>query len=350
MHALPWDESTFTVATSFRGIWGTTPTAVGEIYRVLAPGGRIGLTVWGHIKASPGAWALGPFRMAAPPRSKIRPQWLPWAVPESAKSSCRRRDSLTSSDSTSRSHGNSLILKSMRGPWHRPDRRMKPFRTSAMTSSRATRWRWPNHKCEMGVSCELRSTSWDSWLGSLSTREGAAMSTIGFLELPSVTPEAQALFDEDVAEDGYVMNVTKLWSHNAALVTNLFDLMRQALEDQSLSFRQRGILVAASASTLGDSYCSLGVGLQAGGSLRPRACSSRDFAGATKVWTTTSASWRHGHARWPEIPTTPQLTTSRACGLPGSTTLRSSPLRSSPRCALRSRRSTMPLVWALTPP
>src|SRR6202161_225942 len=68
MHALPWDESTFTVATSFRGIWGTTPTAVGEIHRVLAPGGRIGLTVWGHIKASPGAWALAPFRMAAAPK------------------------------------------------------------------------------------------------------------------------------------------------------------------------------------------------------------------------------------------------------------------------------------------
>jgi SAM-dependent methyltransferase len=67
MNDLPWAESVFTVATSFRGIWGTTPAALGEIYRVLAPGGRIGLTVWGHIKASPGAWALAPFRMAAPP-------------------------------------------------------------------------------------------------------------------------------------------------------------------------------------------------------------------------------------------------------------------------------------------
>jgi SAM-dependent methyltransferase len=64
MHALPWDDASFDVATSFRGIWGTTPAAVGEIYRVLVPGGQVGLTVWGHIKKSPGAWALAPFRMA----------------------------------------------------------------------------------------------------------------------------------------------------------------------------------------------------------------------------------------------------------------------------------------------
>jgi SAM-dependent methyltransferase len=64
MHALPWESACFDVATSFRGIWGTTTAAVGEIYRVLVPGGRVGLTVWGHIKKSPGAWALAPFRMA----------------------------------------------------------------------------------------------------------------------------------------------------------------------------------------------------------------------------------------------------------------------------------------------
>jgi SAM-dependent methyltransferase len=68
MNELPWADSTFTVVTSFRGIWGTTPAAIGQIHRVLVQGGRIGITVWGHIKASPGAWALAPFRMAAAPK------------------------------------------------------------------------------------------------------------------------------------------------------------------------------------------------------------------------------------------------------------------------------------------
>jgi SAM-dependent methyltransferase len=65
MHNLPWNDETFDVATSFRGIWGTTPDAVNEMSRVLRPGGQIGLTVWGHLKVSPGAWALAPFRLAA---------------------------------------------------------------------------------------------------------------------------------------------------------------------------------------------------------------------------------------------------------------------------------------------
>jgi SAM-dependent methyltransferase len=68
MHDLPWADATFDVATSFRGIWGTTPDAVNEIYRVLKPGGRLGLSVWGHLKVSPGAWALAPFRLAAKPK------------------------------------------------------------------------------------------------------------------------------------------------------------------------------------------------------------------------------------------------------------------------------------------
>jgi len=91
------------------------------------------------------------------------------------------------------------------------------------------------------------------------------MGTIGFLELPLVSPEAQALFDEDIAEDGYVMNVSRLWAYSPPLLTGLFDLMRQATSEQNLTFRQRAILVAACASTLGDSYCSLAWGTKLAG-------------------------------------------------------------------------------------
>src|SRR5262245_58651454 len=67
MHALPWDDASFDVVTSFRGIWGTTPDAVAEVFRVLAPDGRIGVSVWGHLKRSTGVWALEPFTLASEP-------------------------------------------------------------------------------------------------------------------------------------------------------------------------------------------------------------------------------------------------------------------------------------------
>lgn len=72
MNALPWEDGSFEVVTSFRGIWGTTPNAVAEAWRVLVPGGRLGLTVWGHLKQSPGVWAFGPLRLA--PEQKVTNQ------------------------------------------------------------------------------------------------------------------------------------------------------------------------------------------------------------------------------------------------------------------------------------
>lgn len=64
MAALPWADGSFDVVTSFRGIWGTTPAAVDEAHRVLSPGGRLAVTVWGNVGKSPGAWMLAPFLWA----------------------------------------------------------------------------------------------------------------------------------------------------------------------------------------------------------------------------------------------------------------------------------------------
>jgi SAM-dependent methyltransferase len=76
MRTLPWDDGSFDVVTSFRGIWGTTPEVVAEVRRVLAPGGRLGITVWGHIKRSPGAWALAPFALASEPKVERQAQMV----------------------------------------------------------------------------------------------------------------------------------------------------------------------------------------------------------------------------------------------------------------------------------
>jgi SAM-dependent methyltransferase len=72
MQALPWADETFDVVTSFRGIWGTTPTAVEEAHRVLVPGGRLAITVWGNVTRSPGSWMMAPFRWST--EEKVRHQ------------------------------------------------------------------------------------------------------------------------------------------------------------------------------------------------------------------------------------------------------------------------------------
>jgi uncharacterized peroxidase-related enzyme len=84
--------------------------------------------------------------------------------------------------------------------------------------------------------------------------------TGSFLEEPPMSAPVQALFDKDLTDDGYVWNVTRLWAHQPDTVNTLFALMSQAFRPSGLSFRQRGILVVAAASTLGDSYCSLAWG------------------------------------------------------------------------------------------
>jgi uncharacterized peroxidase-related enzyme len=84
--------------------------------------------------------------------------------------------------------------------------------------------------------------------------------TGSYLEEPARSATVQALYDEDLTDDGYVWNVSRLWAYQPETQRQLFDLMSQAFKASGLSFRQRGILVAAAASALGDSYCSLAWG------------------------------------------------------------------------------------------
>ncbi len=135
MAALPWPDDSFDVATSFRGIWGTTEPAVAEMYRVLRPGGRAGLTVWGHIKVSPGAWALTPLRMAAAPAVAHQASMVALGRPGAGEDVLARAGFPISSGSTCRSFGNSPIPRRTRVRWHRAGPRTRRSSMSARKRS-----------------------------------------------------------------------------------------------------------------------------------------------------------------------------------------------------------------------
>ena len=80
------------------------------------------------------------------------------------------------------------------------------------------------------------------------------------LEDAAESPEAEALFSQDLADYGFVMNLSKLWAHEPAAKSGLFEAIKTVTRAGELTIRQRGILVTATASTLGDSYCSIAWG------------------------------------------------------------------------------------------
>jgi SAM-dependent methyltransferase/alkylhydroperoxidase family enzyme len=270
MRDLPWTDATFDVVTSFRGIWGTTPEAVAEVYRVLAPGGRIGITVWGHIKISPGAWAFAPFRLASEPKVEHQAAMVALGRPGAGE------DLLTGSGFVDiERHDIPFVFE-----FADPD-----------AYARALASTGPAYEAIQAVG-EDEFVRYATALAAEQVRDGLPLRApialvgyvarkpmttarrdpspgAGFLEVPGPSAEVERLYAEDLEDLGYVMNASKLWAHQPAAHAGLFDLLGQAARAASLTFRQRGILVAACASALGDSYCSLAWGKKLAGEAGP---------------------------------------------------------------------------------
>jgi SAM-dependent methyltransferase len=239
LNELPWDDASFDVVTSFRGIWGTTPDAVSEAWRVLRPGGRIGLTVWGHIKASTGAWALQPFALAAPEKVAGQARMVALGRPGA---------------------GEEMLSKA---GFVRVRRHEIPFV-----------WEFAD---PAAYARALASTGHAEELAHDRVREGlplrAQISVVGytakvpFQEIPGSRflsdmdgEGVQGFFESDLAELGYVMNATRLWARDTEANEGLFDLLAHVSDNGRLSYRDRAVLVAATTSTCGDASCSLAWG------------------------------------------------------------------------------------------
>jgi alkylhydroperoxidase family enzyme len=86
--------------------------------------------------------------------------------------------------------------------------------------------------------------------------------TTSFLDHPEHSAAAEEIFEADLAELGYVMNSSRLWAHQPETFGGLLDLIGECCSAGGLTFRDRGILVTACASAMGDSYCALSWGVK----------------------------------------------------------------------------------------
>jgi SAM-dependent methyltransferase len=256
MNALPWDDGSFDLVTSFRGIWGTTPGAVAEARRVLRPGGRFGFTVWGHLKASPGSWALAPFRLAAEPKVANQAAMVALGRPGVGEALLadtgfvdveRYEVPFVWEFADPEAYARALAST---GPAYEAIEAVgaDEFHRHAVEVAQAVVRTGLPLRAEIAVVAFLARTP------------AAVSSESTFLPLPELNERVQGMYDDDMAEHGFVMNVSRLWGHLPDVRQALFDLLGQTGRIADLSMRQRGILITACASTLGDSYCSLAWG------------------------------------------------------------------------------------------
>ncbi len=269
MNALPWAEGSFDVVTSFRGIWGTTPKAVAEAFRVLAPGGRFGMTVWGHIKVSPGAWAFAPFRLAPEPKVQNQADMVALGRPGAGEALLaemgfadieRLEVSFVFEFADPQIYARALAST---GPAFEAIQAVgeRSFLESAEASAQQqVREGLPLRAPIALVGYVAQKPGRSDSQGPKSSAGLPAPSRVGFLAAPPQTPEAQRLFESDLEGVGYIMNVSRLWAHLPTALDKLSDLMAETTAAGSISSRQRAVLVTAAAAALGDSYCSMAWG------------------------------------------------------------------------------------------
>jgi SAM-dependent methyltransferase/alkylhydroperoxidase family enzyme len=270
MHALPWDDGSFDVVTSCRGIWGTTPDAVAEVHRVLAPGGRVGITVWGHIKASPGAWALSPFTLAHDEKVANQAAMVSLGRPGVGEDLLARagfvgveRVDVPFVWEFADPEGYARALAST-GPAFEAIQAAGEeefLRFAAEVARQRVRDGLPLRAPIAVVAFVARTPAAPRAARPGPAGAGSARPPdASFLAAAPPTADGERLFDDDRGQRGYVMNSSRLWAHQPALHDALFDLVGQAARAGGLSYRQRAILVTAGAAALGDSYCSLAWG------------------------------------------------------------------------------------------
>jgi uncharacterized peroxidase-related enzyme len=81
-----------------------------------------------------------------------------------------------------------------------------------------------------------------------------------FVSDPPISEDVARVYEADVDSDGYISNFTRIWCWRPDLLTMFAKLRADLLAESSLSAREVAVMVAATATARGDSYCALAWG------------------------------------------------------------------------------------------
>ena len=135
-----------------------------------------------------------------------------------------------------------------------------------------------------------------------------------FLSEPADSAAVRAKYDDDLASYGFVMNLSHVWAHLPEAHTGLVDLL--GLVGESFSLRERGILVTATASAIGDSYCSYAWGWKLSAAADPDVAAGvlGGTDGGLSERETALATWARTVARAPGETSEADVEALRAAG------------------------------------
>jgi uncharacterized peroxidase-related enzyme len=81
-----------------------------------------------------------------------------------------------------------------------------------------------------------------------------------FIQTPKASEASERIFAASAQSMGFVMNLTKAWAWRPDIFEGFAALRSQLTSNSTLTKRDQAVIVCATASELGDSYCSLAWG------------------------------------------------------------------------------------------
>jgi alkylhydroperoxidase family enzyme len=138
-----------------------------------------------------------------------------------------------------------------------------------------------------------------------------------FLDDPPESADAAAVYGSTRESDGYVANFLRVWCWRPDLYQEFVDLRLKLMGSTTLSDREQAIVVAATVSEFGDSYCSLAWGgklAKLAGAETAGGVIAGDVPGELSKREAALCAWCRAVVRDPMATTPAQVDTLRAAG------------------------------------